>query len=105
MTGRLDRMEDAGLLRRCPDPEDRRGVLIELTPRGRTVIDAAIDAHLVLYEQLTGAALTKAEQQKFIELTRKQTLAFEQGRSLTAARARSAAGDSPTMRAGASGGR
>jgi DNA-binding MarR family transcriptional regulator len=80
MTGRLDRMEEAGLVRRRPDPSDRRGVLIELTSKGRAVIDGAIDAHLELYEQLVGAALNKAEQKKFIELTRKQILAFEEGR-------------------------
>jgi DNA-binding MarR family transcriptional regulator len=80
MTSRLDRMEDAGLVKRRPDPSDRRGVLIELTPRGQAVIDAAIDAHLALYEELVRGALSKAEREKFIELMRKQTLAFEEGR-------------------------
>lgn len=80
MTNRLDRMEEAELVRRRPDPADRRGVLVELTARGRTVIDAAIDTHLALYEELVGGALTKADQRRFIELLRKQTLAFEEGR-------------------------
>lgn len=80
MTNRLDRMEEAGLLRRRPDRSDRRGVLVELTERGRRVIDPAIDAHLALYEELVSGALTKAEQRKFVELMRKQTLAFEDGR-------------------------
>lgn len=80
MTNRLDRMEEAGLVRRRPDPADRRGVLVELTPGGRRVIDAAIDAHLALYEELASGALTKAEQATFVELMRKQTLAFEEGR-------------------------
>jgi DNA-binding MarR family transcriptional regulator len=80
MTSRLDRMEDAGLVKRRPDPSDRRGVLIELTPRGEAVIDAAIDAHLALYKELVRGALSKVEQEKFIELMRKQTLAFEEGR-------------------------
>jgi DNA-binding MarR family transcriptional regulator len=80
MTHRLDRMQEAGLLRRRPDPADRRGVLVELTERGRRVIDSAIDAHLALYEELVSGALTKAEQRKFVELMRKQTLAFEEGR-------------------------
>jgi len=80
MTSRLDRMEEAGLVRRRPDPSDRRGVLVELTPGGREVIDAAIDAHLALYEELVGGVLTKAERRRFIELLRKQTLAFEEGR-------------------------
>jgi DNA-binding MarR family transcriptional regulator len=34
MTSRLDRLERAGLISRAPDPGDRRGVLIRLTPRG-----------------------------------------------------------------------
>ncbi len=80
MTNRLDRMEEAGLLRRRPDPSDRRGVLVELTGRGRWVIDAAIDAHLALYDELVSRALTEAEQRTFVELLRKQTLAFEEGR-------------------------
>jgi DNA-binding MarR family transcriptional regulator len=77
MTNRLDRMEEAELVRRRPDPADRRGVLVELTPRGRAVIDAAIDVHLALYHELVGGALTKAEQRRFIELLRKQTIALE----------------------------
>jgi DNA-binding MarR family transcriptional regulator len=78
MTSRLDRMEEAGLVRRRPDPADRRGVLVELTPAGRKTIDAAIDAHLALYKQLLDAALTRPEQRTFVELLRKQTLAFEE---------------------------
>ena len=88
MTLRTDRMEEAGLLRRRPDPSDRRGVLVELTPRGRRVIDRAIDAHLALYQELVSGALTKAEQRAFVELTRKQTVAFEEGRVGRAAPAR-----------------
>jgi DNA-binding MarR family transcriptional regulator len=80
MTLRLDRMEEAGLVTRRPDPSDRRGVLVELTTKGRKVIDAAIDAHLALYDELVSGALSASEQRRFIELMRKQTLAFEQGR-------------------------
>ena len=32
---RLDRLEQARLVRRLPDPDDRRGVLVELTGHGR----------------------------------------------------------------------
>src|SRR3981081_2798113 len=35
MTNRLDRLEEMGLVRRLPDPNDRRGVLVELTKAGQ----------------------------------------------------------------------
>jgi DNA-binding MarR family transcriptional regulator len=41
MTARLDKLEEAGLILRKPDADDRRMVVIELTPKGRRVIDAA----------------------------------------------------------------
>jgi DNA-binding MarR family transcriptional regulator len=43
MTSRLDRLEDAGLIVRMADPDDRRGVRVKLTAKGRKVIDAATD--------------------------------------------------------------
>lgn len=42
MTNRLDRLEGAGLIRRVRDPNDRRGVLVELTKSGETKIDEAV---------------------------------------------------------------
>ena len=39
-TKRLDRLEQAGLIARAPDPDDRRGTLITLTAAGRELIDA-----------------------------------------------------------------
>src|SRR5262245_27258634 len=39
MTARLDKLEEAGLIVRTPEPEDRRRVVIELTQKGRRVID------------------------------------------------------------------
>jgi DNA-binding MarR family transcriptional regulator len=41
MTARLTRLEQDGLIRRLPDPSDRRGVIVELTPKGRKLIEAA----------------------------------------------------------------
>jgi DNA-binding MarR family transcriptional regulator len=42
MTNRLDRLEGAKLIRRLPDPDDRRGVLVELTDEGSDLIDRAV---------------------------------------------------------------
>src|SRR5215208_1902434 len=45
-TKRLDKLEQAGLIRRDPDPQDRRGVLITLTPAGVELIDRLTVAHM-----------------------------------------------------------
>lgn len=41
VTNAVDRLEDAGLVRRVPNPADGRGVLVEITEPGRQVIAAA----------------------------------------------------------------
>jgi DNA-binding MarR family transcriptional regulator len=46
MTTRIDHLEDQRLVKRTPDPDDRRGVRVCLTRKGRTVIDRAIAARL-----------------------------------------------------------
>jgi DNA-binding MarR family transcriptional regulator len=45
-TNRIDRLEQRGLVSRQPDPNDRRGYLISLTPEGKTLIDEVIEHHL-----------------------------------------------------------
>ncbi|MFG2618077.1 MarR family winged helix-turn-helix transcriptional regulator [Streptomyces sp. NPDC048507] len=46
MTGRLDKLEKAGLLTRSPDPHDRRGLQVTITERGLALIDEAVGAGL-----------------------------------------------------------
>ncbi|MDF3146738.1 MULTISPECIES: MarR family transcriptional regulator [unclassified Streptomyces] len=48
MTGRLDKLERAGLLRRSPDPHDRRGLQVTLTEKGLDIIDQAVGAGLAV---------------------------------------------------------
>ena len=48
MTGRLDKLERAGLLRRSPDPHDRRGLQVTLTDKGLRLIDEAVAAGLAV---------------------------------------------------------
>ena len=44
VTSRIDRLERRGLVRRLADPDDRRGVIVELTDQGLEVVDAAVAA-------------------------------------------------------------
>ncbi|QCX28524.1 MarR family winged helix-turn-helix transcriptional regulator [Nocardioides jishulii] len=46
MTNRVDRLTTRGLVERLPDPNDRRGVLVRLTPEGKSTVDAAFEALL-----------------------------------------------------------
>ncbi|MFC9658945.1 MarR family winged helix-turn-helix transcriptional regulator [Nocardia sp. NPDC127606] len=45
MTGRIDRLEAAGLVRRIADREDRRAVRVALTEEGRALVDTVVVAH------------------------------------------------------------
>lgn len=76
MTNRIDRVEAAGLVRRLPDPADRRGTLVALTDRGRTVVDEAVRAHLENEERLL-STLSAGERRKLADLLRKLLLADE----------------------------
>src|SRR5579875_3091685 len=42
MTNRIDGLAAAGLVRRLPDPQDKRGILVTLTTEGRARVDAAL---------------------------------------------------------------
>ncbi|MGH3170734.1 MAG: MarR family winged helix-turn-helix transcriptional regulator [Trebonia sp.] len=78
MTNRLRRLEADGLIRRVPDPGDGRGLLVELTEKGRALVDEVAPVH-VDNERAMLAALTPAEQQRFVDLLRKLLLSFEAG--------------------------
>ena len=77
MTGRLDKLERAGLLRRSPDPHDRRGLQVTLTEKGLDVIDQAVGAGLAVQT----AALTSldAEQADQLADLLRELLAETQG--------------------------
>jgi DNA-binding MarR family transcriptional regulator len=75
MTTRLDRLEEAGLIRRLPDPDDRRGIVIELTQEGKDKWDSAAEVQ-ARRESFFARTLTKPEQKKLNELLRKLLLAL-----------------------------
>ncbi|MYH71029.1 MAG: MarR family transcriptional regulator [Acidimicrobiia bacterium] len=48
MTGRVDQLEKLNLVRRVPDPDDRRVMMAQLSPEGRDLIDQLMGEHLSL---------------------------------------------------------
>lgn len=67
ITNRLDRLEATGLISRGPHPADRRGVIVQLTEKGKTLIDEAVTAHVHNeHEILSG--LTRQEQDALADL-------------------------------------
>ena len=46
MTNRIDRVEAMGLVERLRDPNDRRGVIVQLTPKGVKLADRAFEVHV-----------------------------------------------------------
>lgn len=61
MSNLLERMEQKQLIKRIHNSNDRRGVLVRLTEKGKNIIDAAMTEHVHVESQLI-AALTKHEQ-------------------------------------------
>lgn len=75
MTNRLDRMEAAGLIRRLPDPNDRRGVLVEPTAEGHAIWDRTVDVQ-AQREALLASVLDPSERTELHRLLRQLMRAF-----------------------------
>ena len=76
ITSRLDRLERRGYVRRKRDPDDRRGVLVELTDSGRQVLDQAVGANTGGESELL-SNLTKQEQKALAGLLKKLLAGLE----------------------------
>lgn len=75
-TKRLDRMVEADLVERRPDPDDRRGTRVRLTARGRATIDRALEAHIAHEEDLL-ASLSPAQRKALDDLLRRLLVELE----------------------------
>ncbi|MEV3856543.1 MarR family transcriptional regulator [Streptomyces sp. NPDC050095] len=67
VTKMLQRLEQAGHVRRSPDPGDRRAVLVEATDKSCGLLEEVTGAWDAL-EQQTLAGLTAGDQQEFVRL-------------------------------------
>lgn len=74
MTNRIDRLEDSGLVRRMNDPGDRRRVLVQLTARGRALVDRATVARFETAEAAL-AGLGARERKQLSDSLRRLLLA------------------------------
>jgi DNA-binding MarR family transcriptional regulator len=67
VTGLVDSLERRGLVRRTPNPDDRRGQVIELTAQGVSVVQE-VRTLVHKHEQRWMSALSTEELRTFIEL-------------------------------------
>lgn len=76
MTNRLDRLQNGGYIRRLPDPNDRRGTLVQLTKEGLQLINEAVEVH-VKNERRLIAGLSTEEREKLIGILKRWLQLFE----------------------------
>lgn len=70
MTNRLGRLEALGLVERRPNPEDRRGLDVQLTPKGVRLVDRLVVDHVENEKQIL-APLSGPERDELARITRK----------------------------------
>lgn len=70
LTTVIDNLERGGLVRRDPNPEDRRAYLVRLSDAGKALIARAFPGHAERVRTLLGV-LTRAEQRELARLCRK----------------------------------
>ena len=70
MTAAVDRLDRKGLVSRRDDPSDRRAKILELTPEGKRVVEAAFERHAMELEGAM-AILNGAEKRQLYGLLKK----------------------------------
>ncbi len=78
MTSLLDTLEQRGWVRRTPNPEDRRSLLIEITDAGRDTADAFIPG-LHKLERRVMSSLNETERSQLLDLLERVLAASERG--------------------------
>lgn len=78
MTSRLDKLEQRGLVRRLPNPDDRRSLEVELTEAGHSLIDEGVADH-VADEQHMLAPLSARERTELARMLRKLLAHLQSG--------------------------
>ena len=76
MTNRIDRLAEHGLVERLPAPDDRRGVLVQLTSAGRARVDSAFADLLDVERGLLGD-LDESDREQLAALLREVVAPFD----------------------------
>ena len=79
MTGTLKRLEAEGWIAVVPDPDDGRGKVVTLTPDGRTVREAALEALTPLFAPIH-TAVNATDLQRIIPILQKVRAALDKAR-------------------------
>ena len=66
MTSLLDNLEKRGLIRRLPHPEDRRKLLIDITPAAQAIVDELLPSLHARERDVMAAALSPSEQRSLL---------------------------------------
>jgi DNA-binding MarR family transcriptional regulator len=75
MVNRLDRLESRGLIKRLPNPVDRRGIIVQLTSLGKSSIEQALPERFAEAQRIA-AILSVTEQKELGRLLRCITTAL-----------------------------
>jgi DNA-binding MarR family transcriptional regulator len=75
ITNRIDRLEQRQLVERVVDKDDRRKVIVRLTPKGRGLVDEVAVAHMAAEHELL-AALSDRQRDDLAKLLRVTLLAM-----------------------------
>jgi DNA-binding MarR family transcriptional regulator len=86
MTSLLDNLEKRGLIRRLPHPDDRRKLLIDITPAAQAIVDELLPSLHARERDVIGAALSHNEQRVLLRSLAKLQQAAMQARGAPAAR-------------------
>jgi DNA-binding MarR family transcriptional regulator len=86
MTSLLDTLEKRGLIRRLPHPDDRRKLLIDITPDAQAIVDEMLPALHAREREVIEAALTVSEQRTLVRFLAKVQQAARDAQSTPASK-------------------
>jgi DNA-binding MarR family transcriptional regulator len=87
VTSLLDNLERRGLVRRLPHPQDRRKLLIDITPTAQAIVDELLPSLHAREREVMSSALSTVEQHELLKLIAKLQHAAIQAQSIPASHA------------------